>query len=160
MNRRGRRRGVTLVELIVYISLVSAGVLLIGGVELFAQRCLHLQQSLIEVELQTAGFGGQLRRDVEEARALTVDGDRLQLVTLGGETVRYLPGGRELLDAAGEVAQRDEFPEVAGCSFTLERLASGRMRVTAAMEFKVLVDGEERTRTRTRSAVTRLAVPE
>ena len=159
-HARTNCRGFTLAELLVYISLVSAGILLIGGVELFAQRSLHMQQSLIEVELQTVKFGGLLRQDVEAARSIRGGGEELQLVTLAGERVRYRPGERATLDAAGEVIRVDEAPEVKACTFTVARLPSGRARVDATLEFELRFEGELRTRTRTRTALSRLAVTE
>lgn len=156
-----RRRGLTLAELLVYVSLVSAGVLLIGGVELFAQRSLRAQQAQLEVELQVTRLGSHFRADVEAARALSLEGDVLTITAHDGARVRYGSQGRELLGADDAApTQLEEAPAVSGCRFTLTRLESGRVRVDASFEFSSRVEGELLTRTRERTAQTRLAVSE
>lgn len=155
-----RRRGFTLAELLVYVSLVSAGILLIGGVELFAQRSLRAQQAQIEVEYQVARMGGQLRADVEGAAALVASEGALTVTDARGQRVRYSALGREVLGADGGLVQVEEAPALSACRFALARQASGRVRVEATFEFGQRIEGELQTRTRTRWALTRQAVPE
>jgi hypothetical protein len=89
-----RRRGATLAELLVYLGLLSAGLLVIGGLEQGARRALTLQQSLIDIDMQATTMLGGLRRDVESARRLEVDRDALVVQRQDGRSVRYERGKR------------------------------------------------------------------
>lgn len=116
---RGRgRRGTTLIELLVYLGLLTSGLTVIMGLELGAQRALSLQQALIDVEHDASNLLGSLRRDVEAARRLELDGHALAVVRHDGRQVRYEPGVRVETWEGGE--RRDAFARAGELRFTLE----------------------------------------
>lgn len=152
---RRARRGFTLVELLVYLSLVTVGLLLVGAVEMTAQRTADLQQALIEVQRQGDSFLGHLRRDVEASRRVSREGDAL-LLTLGdGRQVRWTPGLRELLGGGGVVVAQEEYRGVESWEVTVEPV-EGHTRVTAKVELKQRGRETVVERQRTRTATTRL----
>lgn len=105
-RRRSRsRRGLTLVELIVYLGLLTTGVTVLMGIEMGAQRALALQQALIDVELEASGLLGALRRDVEAARRLEVGREALVVVRHDGRRVSYEKGARVEAWEGGERRQ-------------------------------------------------------
>ena len=56
-----RRRGFTLIELVVYLGLVATALLVFGGIEVSAHRNLAVQSALIDMENQSASYLGALR---------------------------------------------------------------------------------------------------
>lgn len=121
-RRAGRRRGTTFAELLVYIGLLTTGLLVIGGLEQAAQRALQLEQGLIDIEMQAAGLLGSLRRDVEAARRLELDRGVLRIERQDGRLVRY--EARRRVESGGALpAERvEEFPlnEALAVSFEAE----------------------------------------
>ncbi len=99
-----RRRGFTLVELMVYLALVTAGVLTLLSIEMGAHRALALQEALIAIDLESATLLGALRVDVEASRRLAVDEDALVVERFDGRTVRYEAGAR--IESGGGAPER------------------------------------------------------
>lgn len=156
-----RRRGFTLVELIVYLGLMTMGLLLVGAIELTAQRAADMQQGLIEVQLAADSFLGHLRRDVEAARRVTREGRELVLELQDGRRVRWGPGLREELAAGGPPApaRREVHPVVKSWELQLEVLGP-HTRVTVEVELEGRTrGGTPIVRRRSRTATTRLEVP-
>lgn len=155
-----RRRGFTLVELIVYLGLMTMGLLLVGAIELTAQRAADMQQALIEVQLAADAFLGHLRRDVEAARRVTREGQELVLELQDGRRVRWLPGVREELAAPGLTipARREVHPAVTSWELRLE-VAGAHTRVTVDAKLEARTrGGSPVVRRRSRTATTRLEV--
>lgn len=105
-----RRRGTTFAELLVYIGLLTTGVVVIAGLELGARRALTLQQALIDIEMQSAGMLGALRRDVEAARSVEVGERELLVHRQDGRDVRYEPGRRTETGGGLAVPRSDLYP--------------------------------------------------
>ena len=70
--RLARRRGFTILELLIYFSLVTTAMVVFGGIELGAQRTVDMQHALIEINTQAQSYMFVFRRDVESARSLEV----------------------------------------------------------------------------------------
>lgn len=137
MSARARaraRRGTTLVELLVYIGLLTSGLLVLGGLELGAQRALSLQQGLIDVELESIAMLGALRRDVEAARRLELDPKALVVERHDGRTIRYEAGAR-LESTAGAPPRRDPFPTNSDLRVSLEAALTGKPLVVVEATF-------------------------
>lgn len=106
---RHSRRGFTLIELLVYLSLVSSALVVFGGIELSAQRTVAIQQALVDIHQQSATYLGRFRKDVEDARSLELQRDRLEVVRLDGTRVTYTGGERLEADAGGKIRGRSIF---------------------------------------------------
>ena len=105
-----RSRGFTLVEMMVYMSLVAVGLLAAGGIELQAQQALAVQASLVDIDRQSASYLGQLRRDVEDASRLEVKGGaELVVFDRDGGSVVYRAGERVVLFPGGTVRAREPY---------------------------------------------------
>lgn len=156
-SSRGRARGFTLVELLVYLSLVTVGLLLVGAVEMTAQSAADLQQALIEVQRQGDGFLAHLRRDVESSQRISQQGDVLLLTFSDGRQVRWAPGRREVLGGGGVVQAQDDYRAVKAWVVTLEPV-QGHVRVTTTIQLEQRGREAKVARERTGSAVTRLEV--
>jgi prepilin-type N-terminal cleavage/methylation domain-containing protein len=115
MNRR-LARGFTLVELMVYLALISSALGVFAGITLQAQRSLSVQSTLIDFENQAASYLGALRRDVEGAKGLDVRKDRVLVHLLDGSAVIYRAGERTVLDAQGKQRARELFSLLAALS--------------------------------------------
>jgi hypothetical protein len=105
-----RRRGFTLIELCVYLSLVSSALLVFGGIELSARRSLSVQSALIDMENQASSYLGALRRDVEASTAVDVKADTVLVHKFDGSGVVYRAGERRELDPAGKERVREVYP--------------------------------------------------
>lgn len=155
-----RRRGFTLIELMLYLSLVTVGLLLIGAVEMTAKRSVDTQQSIIDVQLHGDAFLGRLRRDVELARQVRVEAGVpvtvLGLTLLDGTRVRWGPGWREEQRGDGP-ARREEFPPVKAWTPRVERVGQ-RARVTVEVQLEAGARHSRVARKRSRTALTRLEV--
>lgn len=114
-----RRRGTTLVELMVYLGLISSAMVVLVGLEAMARRSLALQQALIDIELDASTLLGAVRRDVEAARRLELDRGALVVVRHDGVTVRYEAGQR----VEGE--RRVDHPRNAELRVTLDAAPGG-----------------------------------
>lgn len=181
MRRRGvssarrLRRGFTLVELVVYLSLITVGMLLVGAVEMTAKRSVDQQRALIDVQLQGDAFLGRLRRDVEAARKVSTESGVPHTVialTLGdGTLVRWgiqreeLPRGgtidrgfREETVSGGQ-PRLETFPAVIAWTPRVERDV-GRARLTVEVKLEAGAREYKVTRKRSRTALTRLEVSE
>lgn len=156
-SSRARARGFTLVELLVYLSLVTVGLLLVGAVEMTAQRAADLQQALIEVQRHGDGFLARLRRDVESAQRISQQGNELLLTFSDGRQVRWTPGRREVLGGGGVVQAQDEYRGVKSWKVLLEPV-QGHLRVTTTVQLEQQGREAKVARERTGSAVTRLEV--
>ena len=88
------RRGFTLVELMVTLTLVVGALVVVGGIELGAQRSVALQQALLDMQRQAGLYLARVRRDVEQARTLELQPERLRVVRLDGVEVVYVAGER------------------------------------------------------------------
>lgn len=119
---RGRtsRRGFTLVELMVYLALVSAGLTMFLGIELGARKSVALQQGILDVEEESRRCLEAFRRDVEAAREVLVADEELKLIRHDGRRVRYALGSRQLRDSQGQVVGEDVYPRSTALSFTRE----------------------------------------
>lgn len=115
-----RRRGTTFVELLLYMGLLTSGMVVLVGIEAGAARALSLQQALLDVELEQAQLLGALRRDVEAARRLEVDRAALVVHRLDGRVVRYEAGAR--VESGGGLAaeRRDLFRHNTGLTISVE----------------------------------------
>ncbi|MCO5165708.1 MAG: hypothetical protein M9894_04990 [Planctomycetes bacterium] len=133
MSTRARRRGTTLVELMVYLGLISSGMVVLVGLEAMAQRSLALQQALIDLDLEASGLLGALRRDVEAARRLEVERGALVLVRHDGVAVRYEAGLRVEAPGAGE--RRVAYPRNAELRVALDAALEGPPVVTVEAVF-------------------------
>ena len=91
-----RRRGLTLIELMVYMALVTMGLLMVGNVELAAQRSASLQQALLDLELRAHDFSRDLRSDIEAAGHIRYirEQDTLEIRRHDGRWIYYRPGRR------------------------------------------------------------------
>lgn len=135
MSRR-RQTGTTLVELLVYVGLLTSGLLVLGGLELGAQRALGLQQGLIDVEFQSLGLLGALRRDVEAARRLALDPKALVVERHDGVSIRYEAGARiETAPSLGATPRRDAFPTNTDLRISLEGALTGKPLVIVEATF-------------------------
>ncbi len=114
-----RRRGFTLVELMVYLALVTAGVLTLLSIEMGAHRALALQEALIAIDLESATLLGALRVDVEASRRLAVDEDALVVERFDGRTVRYEAGAR-IESGGGAPERRTVYATNSALAVTLE----------------------------------------
>jgi hypothetical protein len=94
LQRGRRRRGFTLAEMLVYLSLVTTGMVVIGGLEVQSTKALEIQQILVDLQLQSSALLGSLRRDVEQARSIESDRGALRIRRLDGVTVSYEAGAR------------------------------------------------------------------
>ena len=106
-----RRRGFTLVELVVYMSLVTTGLMVFAGLELSAQRATAVQGALMDIATQSSTYMGRLRRDVEGARGLRIgaEGKELLVQRLDGTAVIYKVGERIELSSDGKQRGRERF---------------------------------------------------
>lgn len=128
------RRGVTLVELMVYLALVTAGVMTLGAIEVGAHRALALQEALIAIDLESATLLGALRLDVESARRVALDRDALVVERLDGKTVRYQAGVRVESGADGE--RRTAYPSNSALGVTIEAGLDGPPLVRVEATFR------------------------
>lgn len=120
-----RRRGFTLIEMVVYMGLVTTGLIVCGGIELQAQRSVAVQGSLVDIDTQALDFLGKLRRDVEDGRTLTVrDGAELVVLRLDGSSVIYRTGTRIDLSAAGKERTRERYRLQTGFSASVSKAPS------------------------------------
>lgn len=133
--RRQRRRGTTFVELLVYIGLLTSGMLVLGGLELAAQRALTMQQALIDIDLESIGLLGALRRDVEAARRLELDPAALVVERHDGATVRYERGAR-VESRPGAEPRREPFPTNSDLRVSLESALGGKPLVVVEATFR------------------------
>ncbi len=131
-GRRGRR-GTTLVELAVYLGLLTSGLTVLAGLELGAQRALGVQQALIDIELESGALLGALRRDVEAASRLELGPDVLEVVRHDGRRVRYEQGARIETGPDGE--RRQGYGRHTALRVSLEGTAGGRPLVIVEATF-------------------------
>jgi hypothetical protein len=108
--RFARRRGTTFAELLVYMGLLTAGLLVVGGLEQMAGRTLQLEQALIDIEMQAAGLLGAVRLDVARARRLELDAGALVIERHDGRRVRYDAGRRTESGGALPAERVEAFP--------------------------------------------------
>jgi type II secretory pathway pseudopilin PulG len=101
-----RRRGFTMIELLVYLALATAGLLVLGSIEIGAQRALELQEALIDVELAADELLGALRLDVESSRRLELDRSALVVHRADGKVIRYEAGSRTETPQGGKPQRR------------------------------------------------------
>jgi type II secretory pathway pseudopilin PulG len=110
-----RSSGFTLIELMVYMSLVTMGLMACGGIELQAQKAVAVQAALVDIDRQATGYLGQLRRDVEDSRKLEVQGNAeskgsdLIVHDRDGGAVIYRAGERVVLFPSGKQRAREPF---------------------------------------------------
>ncbi len=129
------RRGFTLVELMVYLALVTAGVMTLGAIEVGAHRALALQEALIAIDLQSATLLGALRLDVENARRVAVDEDALVVERSDGKTVRYQAGSR--VESGGDAPERrTTYPTNSGLGVSIEAGLDGVPLVRVEATFR------------------------
>jgi hypothetical protein len=123
--RRARRAGFTLVELIVYLALVSAGLVALLGLELAASNASFLESTLVDLEQHGDDLGTRFRDDLRQAKHVALEpaptgprphGTILVVELATGEEVRY-----ELEDSATATAVSDSGRE--GLHATAARLA-------------------------------------
>jgi type II secretory pathway pseudopilin PulG len=62
-----RARGFTLIELLCYLALVTAGLMVIAGLELAASRALFLERALVDMTLEADSLASNFRDDLMEA---------------------------------------------------------------------------------------------
>jgi hypothetical protein len=168
--RRGHpsslRGAFTMAELLVYCSLVTMGLLLIGSVEMAANRAAGMQQSLIEIELQACSSLDRLRRDVEASQRVervTVgedlqQRDALLITLLDGRRVRYTAGERVELDADGGQLLREAFPAQRSLEFELTTRAGVTQVLVEATFVETTRSGGEVRRVHRRTAQPRREV--
>lgn len=130
---RSSRRGTTLVELLVYLGLLTSGMTVLMGIELSSQRALALQQALIDIELDASGLLGALRRDVEGARRLELGPDALTVVRHDGRRVSYEKGARVEVWDGGE--RRQAFRTHTELRVSLDGALEGRPVVVVEATF-------------------------
>lgn len=135
MSRSRRGGGFTLVELMVYLALVTAGVLTLGAIEVGAHRALALQEALIAIDLESAALLGALRVDVESARRVSVEADVLVVERLDGKTVRYAAGSR-VESGGGAPARTTEYVTNSALAVTLEGGLDGLPLVRVEATFR------------------------
>ncbi len=127
--RAGRRRGFTLVELVVYAGLVSVGLAVLLGLEVSARRTAASEGDLLDVAAEADALLGAFRLDVEAARDLRLREGGLDLERIDGARVRYDARGRE---EAGDPARRAT-PSLAGLELTLLPSVGGAPPVARAV---------------------------
>jgi hypothetical protein len=132
-----RRRGTTMIELLVYMGLLTSGMLVLLGIEAGASRALALQQALLDVELESGQLLGQLRRDVEAAARLEVDRDALVVHRQDGRTVRYVAGARVESGAGLQSERREAYRHNTALTVSLEGSPGGGPLVIADAAFVV-----------------------
>lgn len=120
---RRAARAFTLVELMVYLALVTGGMVVVGGLALSAQRTVALQQALIDVNVEASRYLARLRRDVEASRELDVSPDRLVVTRLDGVLVVYGLRTRVEIGEKGAERGRDVFPNLTSAAFAREGAA-------------------------------------
>lgn len=157
MTRRSDRRGFTLVELMVYLALVTAGVMTLGAIEVGAHRALALQEALIAIDLESATLLGALRLDVENARRVALDQDALVVERLDGRTVRYQAGSR-VESGVGGAERRTDYPTNSALRVSIEAGLDGVPLVRVEGTFRRAGAAGAITRVHRRSAAPRREV--
>jgi hypothetical protein len=167
MTRRSARRGLTLIELVIYMGLVTMGLLLIGNVEMAAQRSAGMQQALLDIEDRGRSFSRALRADLEASAHVRylADSDTLEIRRLDGRWIYYGPGRRaERAEHDGPDLLLDLYGgRIDGWTVdrTRVRTARGGRAVRWSVEISLVVptrDGGELRRARRLSAVARREV--
>ena len=133
-RRSGGARGFTLVELMVYLALVTAGVMTLGAIEVGAHRALALQEALIAIDLESATLLGALRLDVENGRRVAIDEDALVVERSDGKTVRYQAGAR-IESGGGAAERRTTYPSNSALAVSIEAGLDGVPLVRVAATF-------------------------
>jgi hypothetical protein len=87
-----RRRGFTLVELLCYLALVTAAMMIIAGLEYTAGRAATLERSLIDIGREADWLGTRFRDDVRQAA--TVETIEAQPEKGGAFLVTTMSNGR------------------------------------------------------------------
>ncbi|MGE0712240.1 MAG: type II secretion system protein [Planctomycetota bacterium] len=100
LQRRGGR-GFTLVELAIYLALVTVGLATFASIEEAARRGVALQGALIDVQRTGQDYLSSFRADVEGASVAQVASDALFVQRQDGSKVRYDGAGRREWDARG-----------------------------------------------------------
>ena len=118
MTWRRARRAFTLLELVLYLGLISVGFAMFATIEVNAQRGVALQQAMIDVQLTAHDYLSEWRRDVEDSAELDSSGDRLAIVRRDGHRVTYSAQERKELDAEGKLIHSRAFPRVTKVTFT------------------------------------------
>lgn len=114
MTGRGQSgRGFTLVELIVYLALVTGGLSVLMGLEMAASRAWFLEHALIDLAFRGDDLGTRLRDDVRQAVSvsqppLAVQGSARLRATL---LVVALPSGQEVRYEAEDAATIEPLAE-------------------------------------------------
>jgi len=148
------RRGFTLLELVLYLGLISVGFAIFATVELGAQRGVALQQAMIDVQLNSQNYLSEWRRDVEDSVKLELSSDRLVVVRSDGHRVTYSAKERKEVSAQGKLIHSQAFSRVTKVAFSRPSpTAPVRAELTVRVRFGWR-DALERTATR--SALPRL----
>lgn len=114
------RRGFTLIELMIYLALVSVALVMFMGIELGARKSVALQQAILDVEEESRRCLDAFRRDVEAAREVLVAEDELKLIRHDGRRVRYALGTRQERDPRGQLLGEEFYPRSQALSFARE----------------------------------------
>ncbi|MBL4850016.1 MAG: prepilin-type N-terminal cleavage/methylation domain-containing protein [Planctomycetes bacterium] len=147
-----RRRGFTLIELVIYMALCSVGLATFLMIEVGARQSLTLQGAILDLEEEGRRYLNAWRGDVEAAQQVLVSKDRVVVVRLDGHTVVYTQGSRVETDAKGKKLGVDWFPRTSKLEFELR----GR-ELKATLEIRRSLGQTALTRTYRRVATPRLA---
>ncbi|HBP18441.1 MAG TPA: hypothetical protein DEA08_11745, partial [Planctomycetes bacterium] len=118
MKLRRLARSFTLLELVLYLGLISVGFAMFATIEVNAQRSVALQQAMIDVQLTSQDYLSEWRRDVEDSAKLELSPERLVIVRRDGHRVTYTAQERQESDAAGALVQSRPFPRATKVTFT------------------------------------------
>lgn len=118
MRLRSRSRSFTLLELVLYLGLISVGFAMFATIEVNAQRGVALQQAMIDVQLTSQDYLSEWRRDVEDSAKLELSSERLVIVRADGHRVTYRAKERKEVDAQGKLVHSRAFPRVDKVAFS------------------------------------------
>jgi hypothetical protein len=125
------RRGKSLIEMLVIISVLSVVMSLAGGTLILLLRCERQVKRDLDQERSLVRLGQQFRADAHAATGAEV-GPACVLKLAGGQTIRYAAGNagvtREVMDGE-KVEHRDQFalPAPADVRFESPAEASGKL---------------------------------
>ena len=116
--RRRLTRSFTLLELVLYLGLISVGFAMFATIEVNAQRSVALQQAMIDIQLTSQDYLSEWRRDVEDSAKLELSDERLVIVRRDGHRVTYTAQERVEVDAAGKPIANRTFARATKVTFS------------------------------------------
>jgi prepilin-type N-terminal cleavage/methylation domain-containing protein len=130
------RKGFTLIELIVYLALVSSAATVLLGLEIAASRSTYLESALLTIHGQADRLLSTFSDDVAAATACRMEGELLVLEQALGR-IEYVPSAgaleRRVIDGT-EKGNPQHFANIESTRFAIEE-AGSRPLVTCEVTF-------------------------